>query len=556
MGFSDIRKTLHVGFSWMKKNGWYAAFSALFSLMLICSNCIEINVDSITDVRLPDVVFINPMDISHILRFAVSFVLVLGLLGFVSNRTERAVQEALISKSEHNKKRHIRLFFLIFLVIIVLWLPYLLSYIPGGIWSDTLHIIRMAKRIDYLTNYHPIAYTVIWRCAIAIGTFLGDEVYGAIVYTICQYIFMAACVAFFCTKLYRWGMRTWGVVATVLYFSLCPIFPHYAISCWVDTLFGCAVLLYSIVIYDFVHKGFQVRFSQGVSLIVTMFMVMFLRNNGIYIVALCSLILLLIVVFSKKPENKKMVAAILAVPVIISAIIQGPVYHKFGYNEENKVESSAVMFQSVAYVICTDGIISDEDLAIIDEIIPIERLKEIYNPICIDGVKWDTEFEQVVFDAKYDRFLSVFLRTVIKNPRKVIEAWLLETLGFWNIWEINGHGFACSDYQNIYPQYDVWDAITNNSLRDDLCWRNHVFPYSGYIWLILLAFCNVMQKEKKYALVLIPSIAGWLTIMIATPIAFHFRYVFYHSLCAPLAVHFLLLPKVHPYSAASNESEK
>lgn len=56
-----------------------------------------------------------------------------------------------------------------------------------------------------------------------------------------------------------------------------------------------------------------------------------------------------------------------------------------------------------------------------------------------------------------------------------------------------------------------------------------------------MALCLI--KEKGIWIVAVPVLAGWLTIMIATPVAFAWRYILFIPLTLPWLVGLLMLPK-------------
>lgn len=58
-----------------------------------------------------------------------------------------------------------------------------------------------------------------------------------------------------------------------------------------------------------------------------------------------------------------------------------------------------------------------------------------------------------------------------------------------------------------------------------------------FIWIyIFVALFLIVNKKGKYMMVFSPIYLNWLTIMVAVPLAFAFRYVFYYILIFPLAI--------------------
>ena len=56
-----------------------------------------------------------------------------------------------------------------------------------------------------------------------------------------------------------------------------------------------------------------------------------------------------------------------------------------------------------------------------------------------------------------------------------------------------------------------------------------------WAWLLLLCVCICIQKRYFTGLIaVLPTLGVWLSIMVATPLSFSFRYVYSLFLCAPL----------------------
>ena len=68
-----------------------------------------------------------------------------------------------------NKKK-IPIFWISFFVLLIAWLPYLLTYYPGGIFYDTFASIREVEHgLKGLTNFNPALYTLLLKGFITLG---------------------------------------------------------------------------------------------------------------------------------------------------------------------------------------------------------------------------------------------------------------------------------------------------------------------------------------------------------------------------------------------------
>ena len=75
--------------------------------------------------------------------------------------------------------------------------------------------------------------------------------------------------------------------------------------------------------------------------------------------------------------------AILAVAVIIKY----PVMNKAGVIQPDFIESLSIPTQQIAAVICNDRTLTDEQLSLIENVVDLTYIKELYNPIFADNMK-------------------------------------------------------------------------------------------------------------------------------------------------------------------------
>ncbi len=91
-----------------------------------------------------------------------------------------------------------------------------------------------------------------------------------------------------------------------------------------------------------------------------------------------------------------------------------------------------------------------------------------------------------------------------------------------------------SDYFNMYTNLVLTDIVGPR-------W----FISSGLlIWIMLGVIAIILsRKEWEYLIPIMPTFVLWVTLLIATPLAFSFRYVFSILLCMPIYLMLLLEKK-------------
>lgn len=523
-----------------KINIWFAFFAMLFSAMLIISRHIfnlEAGISTVesvyvTDFHFVDVIaWIGVVPIVYILLKMATFLCAAG--------------ETVFFQEERKGKRGLWVFAGSFVLLLLCWFPYLPSYWPGGIYSDTVDSINVALYKDVMDNHNPILYTLIWRFMFWItGAFSGEGEYGGLkLFTVMQTLLMALVLAYFIYRCYRWGIHKSYVLLCLLIFAVFSLYPFYGISLWKDTLFSLVVFAFSVFLYHIFlgegdpEKNASCRNISGIQLAeycLFSILIIFLRNNGIYVAAFYS-VMIIVLCWKRRKMAMKIGLASLVI-LFVSGIIQGPVYDKCGYNVNRSTESFGIPLQQVAYIVSTDGIVMQEDREVIEQMMPIERWRELYNPLVVDTIKFSPEFDHFYLEENSRGFMKMYLRMALRNPVKSVKAYLLSTMGFWNICESSSTAYICNfHFGNAeYFMSDYFDYYL------DISFRNFAEPKSYlsaaiFAWLLLATiFICLGKRNFKGLAVLMPTLGVWLSIMAATPVAFSFRYVYALFLCAPL----------------------
>lgn len=330
-----------------------------------------------------------------------------------------------------------------FVLLVCAWLPYLLSWFPGGVFADTSVVISQATGSVPLSNKHTVLYVMLWRACIFVSNALGHDIFFAsVIMQALQLIAMASAALFAVYWLATHGVSRWLCVGAFAFFALFPLIPLYVISLWKDTLFSIALfffgnlfieaVLYSLDmrkeiggysqpdLIDSSHEN-SGRYRYSIGLVISSFATAFLRNNGIYVVVLALVALLLL--------NRHQIHAVmrtlvlpLTIVVVLSAAIQGPLFSALGLNSTNTVESVGIPLQQVARTFALDGSMSDEARDYFGQLLPEETWKSAYRPFIADRIKWDTEFDSGALSQIFPRFLQYYIETGLRNPMLYFEA--------------------------------------------------------------------------------------------------------------------------------------
>lgn len=512
---------------------YYFLFSALFSVMLIVSRHIFYEPYNNSTVDTTYVSDFHILDLGGMLLLIPLVYIAMKGIAFCL----RAFSAVILGE---NRKKNVWVLFAFFAVISLAWIPYLFSYFPGGIYADTVDSLNMALQKAELDNHNPILYTMIWRLVFGItGAFRGEGEYtGLFFFTIVQTLLLAFVLSYFTYFCYKKGVHIYFVAFLLLLFAVFPLYPFYGISLWKDTPFSIVLFVFAVYLFHvFSEEPENISNRQLVVYGIFSVLIMFLRNNGIYIACFYSVVIVVLTIKKRRRIAAK-IGMVSLVLIMASWIIQGPVFDKCGYNITRTVESLGIPIQQTAYILATDGEVNSEELEVLNEIMPLENWKALYNPIVVDTIKFDPSFNREYFQENTSDFIKVYTRLVMKNPVKAVKAYLLETMGFWNIFESSSTAYICNvHFGNVpYFQSDYFEYYFGISFRNLVEPKNYISA-AVFVWMMLAAISICLQKRYYVGLIpILPTLGLWLSIMVAVPVAFSFRYVYAVFLCTPLYV--------------------
>lgn len=452
-------------------------------------------------------------------------------------------------KSSNSKITSKKIFVIACLVFVAAWLPYVLSCMPGGIFADTFASISQAINMDdsgfrALNNHHPILYTLFWRGIILISRRMGHDIFFAcFLFLIIQFLIIAVSMAYMVAWGYKKGVSFTVTILLILFIALFPMFPMWTVSIWKDTYFGLALLYLSMLLGELVFYDGDEDLLDNERYLIKFFavglFVGFTRNNGKYVLYV---ILVFLIVSRIKVAVKRMKMFGCFIAIILSIqIVQGPVYDSLDYNTDEMVESLAVPIQQMAYLVACDYDLTEEELNYIATIAPIESVKEYYNPMIFDSLKWYApNFNMELIKSNPREFFYNYFCLLLKYPQGCFKAWALETCGFWapNIKLPTGGDMLIDVWNNGFSitSVDYFKQFTGLDLKSKI---RELLPIYGARYVFCMFYCLyllVANQDYKKVIILLPALLNWLTIMIATPIAGSFRYINISLLILPIEI--------------------
>lgn len=436
------------------------------------------------------------------------------------------------------KKSPALVFLIFFAAISAVFLGYLFSTgYPVYLCTDSLSSLQQIETGVY-SNHHPYWYTrFIGLCLDMAYLFTTDINVACAVYSAIQSLIMAACFAYVLVTLYQTGIPGWCIGIVFGMYAFLPYNLTYSITMWKDTLFGGFTLLVVTALYRILRKtgkwpwlNYAVFALGGIGFCLV-------RNNGLPVFLVLAVAML---IFLGKKHRKLLLVAL--VVLVFSWAMTGPVLDALGVADTEMVEVLAVPFQQIARVIANDCAISDEDMAVLEQIFWIDRVKDLYSPEIVDPIKFEAmrpEGQEWLM-ANMGQFLKLWLRLGMQYPGEYVKAWVELTKGFWNggyaFWiyirwtypESSGIGGFTMDN----PGKDLFDAIFRYLEKPVIL--QPLYSIGLQVWVLIS--CGVicfLQKRKEFLLA-VPMVVLAAVLWVMTPVYAEFRYAYPMFVACPL----------------------
>ncbi len=381
-----------------------------------------------------------------------------------------------------------------------------------------------------------------------------------------QIFFSSATYAYSLVWLRRKNLNFYVWLLIALFYVLYPFYGVTAINFFKDIPYSLLIVLWIPVLYDFCESGGRsLKNKKTVVLICFLLVFSLFRSNGLIVSGILIFAMLIFSLRKACRADKKIGGTAVFFLAVWCIVLAGNSAFLRTHNIHPLVkESVGIPMQQVAGVIYYDGKISEESKAFINKIIPIEFIKEKFNPYTFDKLKWGgAPFNEKFLRDHKSEFLKTWVKLLIPNLGIYTDVYLRNTYGFWAV----GGSYRMYTQINVSEVFKDWMA-QNISMKsvlpqkvqktlEPILTQSSVFLGQGTSFWLFMLFWAVLGLKcgKKYLLTGLPIILGWLTIMAATPVSSQPRYVLYIALALPLLFGILFLNPDETVSISGGSKE-
>ena len=396
-----------------------------------------------------------------------------------------------------------------FLLCMLCWLPYFLYQYPGIMTPDSINQLEQVLGVIPYSNHHPLVHTLVIKLFYHIGLlFTSNMVVAFSFYTFFQMCFMAFAVSYFIKTTELFHIRPLIRFILTLFYALVPYHAVFSVTVWKDIMFAGAVLLFGCSLLR-LTKG--MTFRTVIMFLLSGIMICLFRSNGWYGFLTCVPFLL----FYYRKQAKVMFPAIAGI-LLTAVIIKYPVMNS-------------------AHVIQPD---------LIENVVDLTYIKDLYNPTFADNMKELVRAgDQSYLAAHKKEFLSLWAELGLTYPVDYVKAYIDQTYGYWYpdsfylVAEAEGVSATSLGISHT-PLIRGPIVVKGKEIAIKL---GSMLPVYSLLWSMGIAFWFLIfcignafiRKERAKLIYYLPSLALYLTVMIATPVATEFRYVYFMIFSLP-----------------------
>ncbi len=440
-------------------------------------------------------------------------------------------------------------FLFAFLVIVLLWAPFLITHLPGSVPYDGARQLRMYVGAETFSKHHPWLLTYIYGGIFTLGSQVSDNL-GVFLNVILFFVIDALCYAEVSRKLKQLSNNLILGFCSTAFFAILPAFGAFAEALIKDGIFTALFALFIVWCLDlYFLKPEETSKGKPAFKIIRLFIIGVLvcltRNNGIYMVI--PEMFVLIFLFRK---NMKRYAVILLLGIFICySGLESFATNVLGVEDGSIKEMLSIPFQQTArYLLEYPDDVTEEEAQAIEDVLDYNALAERYEPEISDHVK-DS------FDKRGSKkeYLKAWFSMFKKHPGVYFEATLNNTYGYYYLFYskeilstypmyINDDTLTDAELDIYYIVSDDTKALTNNYAQ---IWRKipilcQLMNPAFYTWLVLVLGGYLIRRRRIKQLLFMAGPALNILICIASPVNGLFRYVMPLAACAPILIFWVL----------------
>lgn len=331
-------------------------------------------------------------------------------------------------------------FFYVWAIIFLFWMPVFFALYPGAfVYDATEEYVEVISR--QFTMHHPLLHVLALGGIVHLFEYIGAGAnFGIAVYVLLQMLVMSAALSFVVLSLQRWGVTKRYAFMAVLFFSIFPLFPLYAVCTAKDGLFTVFLLVAIVSMGNIIRSTQQTQspasapyMSDMVIFLVSSTLMMMLRNNGLYAYGATAIIVAVVMIVDRRkvkslPGTTTRLLILMALSIVLSLGGTRILKLATGATDGEHQELLTVPIQQLArtYTYSPEAFTPDEE-SLLKAFIPEEYLTT-YTPRVSDVLK--SGFDNRYYESHRALFYRLWLTIGARRPLTYLNAHLGTAYGY------------------------------------------------------------------------------------------------------------------------------
>lgn len=344
------------------------------------------------------------------------------------------------------------------IVLSIAWIGHVIVKYPGAINLDIVMPIRQYIGLTPRANDFPVLGTLVYGWLFTLGQKIGNVNITYFLVTLTQVLGLLFTLSYAMWLMNRRNVSVPLQIMSLVLFAVSPLYIGWAMIIIKDAQYLVLMLLLGTMLTEFLldSKAFLSKKSRWLLLAADLILLIFTRNNGVFIVLPTAAMMALVVLCRKSGWKKAALIAVLAgMSIVFTSCVNSLIITRMGMNEIRFYDYLSIPFQQTARVAKLHGDegLTEDDKAAISTMIDYDVLAEKYNPQRADAVKTSVD---VIERGKHspNGYLAVWWKQFRQYPLDYLDAFL-------------GMSYYMFDLQSNVPVYNSYADIDE-----------YIYPYA------------------------------------------------------------------------------
>jgi len=445
-------------------------------------------------------------------------------------------------KKENNSLNFKKHFVVCWFLIFLFYIPILLAFYPGIVTYDVSDQLGQILNGTYNLK-HPFAHTMFMGIIFKnIYNITHDWNKAAFFHSLTQMLIMTGTFSYICIWIYKFSESKILFVMTLMFFSILPIHPLFAMVTTKDVLFSAFVAILFIQLLEIGNSNTLEKTYTIIKLSLLFFLIFIFRNNALY----AALLFLPIALVCYK---RKQIALSIGIAIVLLFSYNFFLHNYIHASNGPKAEMYSVPIQQMARVYNLHG----------DELPELE--KKDLETLIWNGKDTLLKYESRKSDAVKDGLIQEVLE---ENKSKYAKLWLLWGLKYPTVYLdawmnlINGYfcfddplpdkqtyrtyiEIRCDAYNEMdlhfssknHKLFTLYDSLFRGATCQNIPILSIICQLAFYDWTLILVFAYCLAQKQYSWLPPLAILLGIFATNLLGPVAI-LRYIYPFVICFPL----------------------